>query len=64
MTRLVEVALAPLTAGAFARYGQIIGEQDGPPVFESPHIASWRMDFAVHGDIELMFVHYVHQDIR
>ncbi len=33
-------------------------------MFESPHIASWRMGFAVDGDIELMFAHYVHRDIR
>lgn len=61
MTKAIAVSLEPLTAQAFAPFGQVIGQQDGPPVFSGPHIKSWRMDFAVDGNIELMFARYVHQ---
>ncbi len=64
MTRIIDVPLEPLTAEAFAPYGQLITARDEPPVFEGPHIASWQMDFAVEGDIELMYVRYIHQDMR
>lgn len=64
MTRIIDIALKPLTAEAFAPYGQLIDEQDRPPVFEGPHIASWQMEFAVEGDIELMYVRYIDQDVR
>jgi ureidoglycolate hydrolase len=64
MTEIVDVVLEPLTAEAFAPYGRPIDKGDGPPDFEGPHIASWRMDFAVDGEIELMYVRYFHQDMR
>lgn len=64
MTETVEVALEPLTADAFAPYGQLITARDEPPAFEAPHLDAWRMDFAVDGEIELMVVRYIHQDMR
>ncbi len=64
MTETVEIALEPLTADAFAPYGQLIAARDEPPVFEAPHLEAWQMDFAVDGEIELMVVRYIHQDIR
>jgi ureidoglycolate lyase len=64
MTTLVEIALEPLTAGGFAPYGQLITARDEPPVFEGPHLEAWRMDFAVDGEIELMYMRYVHKEMR
>ncbi len=64
MTTVRKIELEPLNAEAFAPYGQIIGEGKGPPVFSGPHIASWQMDFAVDGGIELMFARYVHQAVQ
>ncbi len=64
MTEIVEIALEPLTAGAFAPYGQLITARDEPPAFDAPHLDAWRMDFAVDGEIELMYVRYIHQDMR
>lgn len=61
MSRVRQVELAPVSAPAFAPFGQIIGQQEDGPVFSGPHIASWRMAFAVDGDIELMFARYRHQ---
>lgn len=61
MTTVRKIELETLSAETFAPYGQIIGVGDEPPVFSGPHIASWQMDFAVEGDIELMFARYVHQ---
>ena len=61
MTKEIRISLEPLTAHAFAPYGQVIGPQDCPPIFSGPHIESWRMSFDVDGDMELMFARYVHQ---
>lgn len=64
MPKVFEIELEALTAEAFAPFGQIIGQQDGPPVFSGPHIDAWRMEFDVDGNIELMFARYIHQPIR
>lgn len=64
MTELVEIALEPLTAEAFAPFGQLITARDEPPVFEAAHLKAWQMDFAVDGEIELMYVRYIRQEMR
>jgi ureidoglycolate hydrolase len=64
MTKIVEIALEPLTADAFAPYGQLITARDEPPAFEGSHLEAWQMDFAVDGEIELMYVRYIHQEMR
>ena len=63
MTKIVEIALEPLTADAFAPYGQLIAPSAEPPSFEASHLEAWQMDFAVDGEIELMYVRYIHQKI-
>ena len=64
MTKTVDIALEPLTADAFAPFGQLITSRDEPPKFDAPHLDAWQMDFAVEGDIELMYVRYTHQEMR
>jgi len=64
MTKTVEIALEPLTAEAFAPFGQLVAARDEPPAFDAPHLDAWQMDFAVDGEIELMVVRYIHQDMR
>ncbi len=64
MTRIVEITLEPLTGDAFAPYGQLIAARDEPPAFKAPHLDAWQMDFAVDGEIELMVVRYIHQEMR
>ncbi len=64
MTKTVEIALEPLTAKAFAPFGQLVAARDEPPAFDAPHLDAWQMDFAVDGEIELMYVRYIHQDMR
>jgi len=61
MTRVVEIPMQPLTPDAFARFGQIVGDFDAPPIFEAPHLRSWRLDFELEGAAELMVVRYLHQ---
>ncbi len=61
MTKTVEIALEPLTAEAFAPFGQLVAARDEPPAFDAPHLDAWQMDFAVDGEIELMVVRYIHQ---
>jgi ureidoglycolate lyase len=61
MSAMVEIPVGRLTSEAFATFGQIIGEQPGPPVFAGPHIQSWRLAFEADGATELMFSRYLHQ---
>jgi ureidoglycolate lyase len=58
---VVEIPLKRLTPDAFSPFGQIIGDRDAPPVFEAPHLRSWRLDFELDGRAELMAVRYIHQ---
>jgi ureidoglycolate hydrolase len=61
MPRVVKIPLQHLTPDAFASFGQILGDFDAPPIFEAPHLRSWRLDFALEGPVELMVVRYLHQ---
>ena len=61
-TRIID--LEALSADAFAPFGQVIAMPDRPPVFEGPHIQSWRMEFSAEGPAELMYVRYRHQPLR
>jgi ureidoglycolate lyase len=61
MTQIVDIPLQPLTAEAFAGFGQIIGDFEAPPIFEAPHLRSWRLDFELDGPTELMVARYLHQ---
>jgi ureidoglycolate lyase len=61
MSKVVEIPLQPLTPDGFAGFGQILGDFDAPPVFEAPHLCSWRLDFELQGPAELMVVRYFHQ---
>jgi len=59
MLKCTEVEIEPLEAGAFEPFGQIIGQRASPPTFAAPHVAAWRMDFGVDGQIDLMFNRFV-----
>ena len=65
MSEVIEIRLEPLTAEAFAPFGQLIrARSDEPPVFEAQQLRSWRQDFEVEGPTELMYIHYIHQPIE
>jgi ureidoglycolate hydrolase len=61
MPKVVEISLQPLIPDAFASFGQILGDFDAPPIFEAPHLRSWRLDFELDGAAELMVARYLHQ---
>jgi ureidoglycolate hydrolase len=61
MAHTVDIPLQPLSAEAFAPFGQILGNFAAPPVFEVPHLRSWRLDFELDGAAELMVARYLHQ---
>jgi ureidoglycolate lyase len=61
MPQTVDIPLQPLSAGAFASFGEILGDFDAPPTFEAPHLRSWRLDFELEGAVELMVARYLHQ---
>ena len=65
MSEVIEIRLERLSAEAFAPFGQLIcARSDEPPIFEAPHLRSWRQDFDVEGPTELMYIHYVHRPIE
>jgi len=62
VSEIIEIRLEQLSAAAFAPFGQLIcAREDEPPIFEAPHLRSWRQDFEVLGPTELMYIHYRHQ---
>ena len=65
MSEVVEIRLERLSADAFGPVGQLIcARSDEPPIFEAPHLHSWRQDFEVERPTELMYIHYVHRPIE
>ena len=65
MTEVFEIRLERLSAEAFAPFGQLIcARRDEAPIFEAPHLRSWRQDFEVLGPTELMYIHYLHRPIE
>ena len=51
-------------AGTPTPCGQLICAcSDELPVFEAPHLRSWRQEFEVLGPTELMYIHYRHQPL-
>lgn len=65
MSEVIEIRLEPLTAEAFAPFGQLICARNEPPIFEAPkHLRSWRQDFEVLGPTELMYIHYLHRPME
>jgi ureidoglycolate hydrolase len=64
MPDVVPIRLERLSTEAFAPCGQLVcARSDEAPVFEAPHLRSWRQGFEVRGSTELMFIHYRHQPI-
>jgi ureidoglycolate hydrolase len=61
MAETVEIALEPGTASAFAPFGELIGAQDGAPVFYGAGLRSWRLGCEIEGRTELMFIRYDHK---
>ena len=61
MPQTVDIPLQPLSAGAFASFGEILGDFDAPPTCEAPHLRSWRLEFELEGAVELMVARYLHQ---
>ena len=65
MAEVVEIRLERLSAEAFAPFGQLIcAREDEAPIFEAPHLRSWRQDFENLGPTELMYIHYRHQPLE
>lgn len=64
MSNVVQIPLEVLSAEAFAPFGQLIcARNDEPPIFGGAHLRSWRQQFEVQGPTELMYIHYVYQEM-
>ena len=64
MTRIVEIAVEPLTHEAFAPFGEIIGAAPRPPDWARPRLDAWKMRFSLDGTTELRVMRYHHQPAR
>ncbi len=58
MPQTREVVVEPLDRDGFQPFGQIIGELATPPIFQTPSVEVWQMDFSSQGAVEVMFVRY------
>ena len=62
MPTTIEIPVEPLTAAAFAPFGQLIGEQDSAPLFAAPGVKTWGVDFEIDGTVEIHFARFDHAD--
>jgi ureidoglycolate lyase len=62
MTTTIDIPVEPLTEAAFAPFGQIIGVQDGAPLFSAPGVKTWGVDFAIDGTLEIHYARFDHTD--
>ena len=60
--RTVEVPVEALTHDSFRKFGQIVGELDGPPAWQRPRLTSWRMRFEMDGHADLKCTRYQFQE--
>jgi ureidoglycolate lyase len=58
MARFVEVSVEPISAEAFAPFGQLIAKRNGQPAFFGDGLRAWRLDCDITGTTELLFVQY------
>ena len=61
---IVQVAVEPLSAEAFAPFGQVVGPSAAPATSLSPDFELWRTAFGVDGEMELLFSRYRHKPMR
>lgn len=62
MTTMIDIPLEPLSAAAFAPFGQLIGEQDGAPLFSAPGVKTWGVDFEIDGTLEIHYARFDYKD--
>lgn len=60
MTEVVYVDVEPVTAEAFAPFGQLIGLSEDAPVFRNQGLSSWRLDYQCDDATEVMFIWFDH----
>ncbi len=61
MTKLIEIAAEPLTAEAFAPFGEIVGGSSAPTDWTRPGLDAWKNSFAIEGRTELRVMRYHRQ---
>ncbi len=62
MPTTFEIAVEPLSAAAFAPFGQLISEQDAAPLFSVPGAKTWGVDFEIDGTPEVHYARFDHKD--
>ncbi len=61
MTKLIEIVAEPLTAEAFAPFGEIVGGSAAPTDWTRPGLDAWKNTFAIEGRTELRVMRYHRQ---
>ena len=62
MPTTIEIPVEPLTAAAFAPFGQLIGAHDGAPLFSAPGVKTWGVDFEIDGTLEIHYARFDYKD--
>jgi ureidoglycolate lyase len=60
MADFFDITVEPLTAEAFAPFGQIIGPTAGAPTYTAAHFNGWHLDYDVEDATAVLFIHYLH----
>ena len=58
MATMIELEAGPLTAEAFAPYGQLIAAPDGAADFARPLLDVWRLDYRADAPLRLQIMRY------
>ena len=63
MGEIVDIALEPVTGGAFAPFGELIEEPSARPVFRGPGLRSWRLRYEASAATDLMVIRYDYREM-
>ena len=55
---MIEIEVEPLTAGAFAPYGQLIAARDDAPDYAQPHLEVWHLDYTADAPVRIQIMRY------
>jgi ureidoglycolate lyase len=62
VTKLIEIVAEPLTAEAFAPFGEIVGGSSAPTDWTRPGLDAWKNTFRIEGKTELRVMRYHRQN--
>lgn len=63
MPRIVELPIEPITEANFAPFGQLLGERNDTPHYQSPNVKTWDVKFEIEGKVELEYANFLYKPV-